>query len=245
MEFISLASVMLLVTVGFFAITSSKVLESQEEGTRKTAEDIANFAYKEIDIAKSTQDGYVRLFSMPETVNGVVYTIQIVDDRELIVNYQGYEYVKFLSSNVTGNISRGLNKISKIRGIVNVNSFEIILPPSFLIMLMKDPSNNAISFDDQGNVTLRGALQQNQAAINPTPSDEFIFMDSLGVNVAMINLNSGNMYIKGSLFERQSSLNPIGNNNLIVKDNDGNIISFINNNGNFYLKGILKQNSNP
>mgnify|MGYP001595449697 CR=1 FL=1 len=35
MEFIMLASFMLLVVLGFFAITSSKLLEAREEGNRK------------------------------------------------------------------------------------------------------------------------------------------------------------------------------------------------------------------
>jgi len=49
MEFIMLASFMLLVVLGFFAVTSSKLLEAREEGNRKIAEDIAELAYSEID----------------------------------------------------------------------------------------------------------------------------------------------------------------------------------------------------
>ena len=162
MEFVSLISIMLLVAVGFFAITSSRILDSQEGGNRKVAEDIANFAYREIEIAKSTQDGYARVFTMPETVNGVIYEINITDDRELNVEYLGYEYLKFLPANVTGNVSRGLNRVSKLYGIVYVNSYQVIIPLPLSVLLMKDPSNNAIRFDDQGNVTLRGILQQNQ-----------------------------------------------------------------------------------
>ena len=51
-EFVSLASFMLLIVLGFLAVTSSNMLQAKEEGNRKTAEDIAEFAYREIDIAK-------------------------------------------------------------------------------------------------------------------------------------------------------------------------------------------------
>ncbi len=122
MEFIILASFMLLVMFGFFAVTSSNVLEAKEEGNRKIAEDIADFAYREIETAKSVNDGYIRVFAMPRSVNGVSYNINITDNRELIVDYLGYEYVKFLPPNVTGNISKGLNKIKKINDIVYINS---------------------------------------------------------------------------------------------------------------------------
>ena len=121
MEFIVLASFMLLVILGFFAVTSSRILEAKEEGNRKIAEDIAALAYNEIEIAKSVNDGYIRNFFMPQTVNGVNYSISITDNTELVVNYLDIEHVKFLPSNVTGNIAKGNNKISKSNGIIFLN----------------------------------------------------------------------------------------------------------------------------
>ena len=120
-EFIILATFMLLAILGFFALTSSKVLDAREEGNRKTAQDIAEFAYHEIEIAKSVNNGYTRSFAMPQTINGVDYSIGIIDNKELVVNYLGYEHVKFLPSNVTGNITKGQNKISKNDGIISLN----------------------------------------------------------------------------------------------------------------------------
>ena len=121
LEFIVLASFMLLAVLGFFAVTGSRVLEAKEEGNREIAKDIADFAYREIEIAKSVNDGYTRAFNMPETVNGVDYSISIVDNRELVVNYLGYEYIRFLPSNVTGSITKGNNKISKSNVIIFIN----------------------------------------------------------------------------------------------------------------------------
>src|SRR3989338_1107327 len=88
-EFIVLASFMLLIILGFFAVTSSRLLEAREEGNKKIAKDIADYAYREIEIAKSLNNGYLRIFSMPRSVNGVNYSIDIIDDRELVVNYLG------------------------------------------------------------------------------------------------------------------------------------------------------------
>ena len=121
MEFVVLASFMLLVILGFFAITSSKVLEAKEEGNKKIAQDIAEFVSNEIELAKSVNDGYTRVFMMPPTVNGVSYDIKIIDNKELIVNYLGYEHVKFLPSEVTGNIDKGKNKISKSNGVISLS----------------------------------------------------------------------------------------------------------------------------
>ena len=121
LEFIVLASFMLLAVLGFFAVTGSRVLEAKEEGNREIAKDIADFAYHEIEIAKSVNDGYTRVFNMPENVNGVDYAISIIDNRELIVNYLGYEHIRFLPSNATGSITKGNNKISKSNGIIFIN----------------------------------------------------------------------------------------------------------------------------
>ena len=120
-EFIILASFMLFVILVFFAIASSKILDTKDEANRQIARDIADFAYREIEVAKTVNDGYIRRFDMPETVNGIAYTIMIIDDAELVVNYLDYEYVKFLPSNVTGVINKGLNTLSKNDGIVYIN----------------------------------------------------------------------------------------------------------------------------
>ena len=110
-EFLISVSSMLLIASIFFALTSTKMQEAEEEGNKKIAEDIANLAYNEIETAEPLNDGYFRAFAMPQTVNGVEYAISIVGNRELIVNYLGNEYVKFLPPNVVGNISKGLNDI--------------------------------------------------------------------------------------------------------------------------------------
>ena len=121
-EFVILASFMLMVILGFFAVTSSRLLEAKEEGNRKIAKDVADFAYKEIEIASSLNNGYVRTFALPEKVNGVDYTINITDNRELVVSYLDNEHVKFLPQNISGNMSKGLNQINKLNGIIYVKS---------------------------------------------------------------------------------------------------------------------------
>ncbi len=120
MEFIVLATFMLLVALGFFAVISSNLSDAKEEANKKIAQDIAEFAYREIEIAKSVNDGYVRVFTLPQTINGVSYSVNITDNRELIVNYLGNEYIKFLPSNISGNLTKGNNKIYKKNGVVYV-----------------------------------------------------------------------------------------------------------------------------
>ena len=147
-----------------------------------------------------------------------------------------------------GNISSGLNKITKIDGIVYLSAVKL---PSgceggvCLLVLLFKGLENAVSFDNDGNVILKGALQQNTNP-QPTADEEFIFKDVLGSNIAIVNLADGNMRIKGRLYENQPTLNPNAQgNNFIVENNYNNVVSYIDDFGNFYLKGTLTENGNP
>ena len=117
-EFIILSSFMLLVIVSFFAIVGSRFLEARDESNRQISQDIAEYAYNEIELAKSMNDGYTRLFKISKRINGIGYSIQIIDNRELIVNYRDQEHVQLLPINVSGNINTGLNEIKKTNGVI-------------------------------------------------------------------------------------------------------------------------------
>lgn len=130
-EFMILASFMLLVILGFFAVTSSILLDAREEAKRKIAEDIADFAYREVEVAKAVNEGYARLFLMPQRVNDIDYSVTVTDNVEMSVNYLGYEFIKFLPSNVTGNVSRGVNLIYKKEGIIYITNSTMLISKYF------------------------------------------------------------------------------------------------------------------
>ena len=120
-EFIILLSFMFLIFLGFTSIITSKILEAKENERQKIAEDIATLAKNEIDLARSVSDGYSRTFKLPKKIEGNSYTIEIIDNRELVVNYIDKEYVLFLQENIIGNINPGVNIITKVNGFVNIN----------------------------------------------------------------------------------------------------------------------------
>lgn len=121
-EFIMLIAFMFIVFLGFIAIISSKVLDAKENERQKIAEDIATLVKNEIDLARSVSEGYSRTFTLPYTIEGNSYTISIIDNRELVVNYLDKEYVTFLSEKICGDIYIPNNEIDKENGFVCVNS---------------------------------------------------------------------------------------------------------------------------
>ena len=242
-EFIVLIAFMFLIFVGFIAVITTKILESKDNERQEIEEDIAELEMNEIVLAKSVTDGYLRTFNLPTRIKGNTYSIEIIDNRELIVNYVDKEVVLFLPPNIQGDVDIGLNEIKKIDGIVYLNNIE---PPISLILLMKG-AINAISFKINGDVVLKRDLKEGASSIEltPTSDDEFIFKDSSGNVVTIINLITGDMFIKGSLKEQQVVMSNQPTDDFIVKESSGNIVAYIDNLGDFYLKGKIEQNGFP
>jgi hypothetical protein len=121
-EFAVLLTFMFLIFLGFTAIITSKILEAKENERQKIAEDIATLARNEIELAKSVSDGYSRTFNIPSKIKGDSYSIQIIDNRELVVNYLDKEYVTFLPEKICGDTFLSSNVIDKKEGIICTNS---------------------------------------------------------------------------------------------------------------------------
>ena len=123
-EFVILITLMLTIFLGFFAVISYRTSEFEESKKQQTAGNIAALVDNEIKLAKLVNDGYEITFKIPKRINGNIYTIELIDNRELVVTYLGYEHVLFLPENVQGDIGTGLNEIKKIGNILLISNIE-------------------------------------------------------------------------------------------------------------------------
>lgn len=121
-EFAVLIAFMFLIFVAFIAVITSKVTESKENERLKIAEDVATLTKNEIDLATSATDGYSRTFDLPDKIVGSIYTMEIIDNHELVVSYIDKEHVSFLPDKVCGDIFMPSNEIDKENGITCINS---------------------------------------------------------------------------------------------------------------------------
>jgi hypothetical protein len=112
-------------------------------------------------------------------------------------------------------------------------------PISISIFRAKNAADDAITFEENGNVILKGGLLQ-EATPNPSSDDDFIIKNETGKLVASVNLVTGDMIISGKLYENQDLLSPtVTRDDFIVKDASGNVVSYIDDKGDFFLKGVL------
>ena len=125
------------------------------------------------------------------------------------------------------------------------------LPGNFIVrkLITGTPQQlfKAISFDNKGNLILKGKLTTGGIPGSVDGEDELIFKDSDDNIVAVIN-SSGNMVITGNYFANQKILTPSGDNDFIVRDSNDVVVSYIDiedGSSNIYLKGNIVENGEP
>jgi hypothetical protein len=123
LEFLLIIAFMTIVFVSFFALANSRLAESAEQKSFEVASEIASIVKGQIELASIVNGGFSTSFIIPQIVGGMPYEISIVDKRELIIVYNGYEHVEFLPVNVSGQLNFGENTLSKnSTGRLSLNS---------------------------------------------------------------------------------------------------------------------------
>ena len=125
MEFVILTSFMVLAFLVFYVIIQSKMVEANKDTTDRAAKQIETLVVNELKVAESVTDGYYREFELPQRINGMDYTVQIMsgvnNTPEIVVKYNGLERMYFVNQGyISGSsvVSKGLNNITKSNGVI-------------------------------------------------------------------------------------------------------------------------------
>ncbi len=113
-EFVILFSAMMLIFLLFFIVIQNRMLEAQELENEFAVEEIAKSVMNEVRLAKSVSAGYVRVFSLPEEISGIGVEIEVMGDKDLVIRFEGKEYVFFLDDDVRGLLVQGKNSIERL-----------------------------------------------------------------------------------------------------------------------------------
>jgi hypothetical protein len=120
-EFVILTGVLIFFFTIFFIVLSESGSERTIQKQKMDVEDVAIAVQNEINLALESSDGYNRNFKVPEDINGRDYEINIIEGLIYIKTSDNKNAMALPVQNVTGNISKGDNKITKKEGIVYLN----------------------------------------------------------------------------------------------------------------------------
>jgi|TARA_B100000315_G_C14290516_1_gene457157 hypothetical protein len=98
-----------------FAVVQYKTIDIRDEITIKQSAEVSNIVQNEIEMAQSVLGGYKKEFWIPDYINGEEYTIELIDQAELIISFKDKKHIAFLVTEVQGSISpeKGYHIITK------------------------------------------------------------------------------------------------------------------------------------
>ena len=131
-EFMLIMGIMFFIFIGFVAITSSRMISLQEERYYRNLKETADSAALELRLASIMEDGYARQFDVPNTAFGKQYSLALytrngsVNNTFLFSKYVNFsvksEIVVSLPNSIRGNLYKGRNNITKLKGVVCLNN---------------------------------------------------------------------------------------------------------------------------
>jgi hypothetical protein len=99
-EFIFIIVIMVVIVVILLAVVNARGDAFRRESTVTTAEDIGQRIVDKHLLIATLSGGVATEFVLPQYVRGTDYQVTIIDNRELVVVYKGYEYVQYLHPNL-------------------------------------------------------------------------------------------------------------------------------------------------
>ena len=119
-EFIILVAMAMIIVTIFISATYKNLDEFSKKRETELLKDTLFKAQNEITIAAKAEDGYKRIFYMPQKLdNSMNYTISV---ENITVRGTSRNYISFLFiPSINGNISKGNNTLRKTGGILYLN----------------------------------------------------------------------------------------------------------------------------
>lgn len=120
-EFVIIIMAVLFLFVGLLYFIQGKIADSQNQAVSVAVNEIALTVQDEVNLAHNSANGYSRSFFLPLNLNGLDYTVQILEDSVYVSTQDGKHAVALPISEVTGNIFLGNNLIYRINNTIFLN----------------------------------------------------------------------------------------------------------------------------
>ena len=123
-EFFIFVGLAFLIAIAFTLASLDQLQDFRIERESEAVKDIALKIQKELLIAASVEDGYIRVFEMPLQVENINYSLTTLNYTIINVLSKNSFYTVAVPKAV-GNVTKGTNKINKTGGIIYINSQQI------------------------------------------------------------------------------------------------------------------------
>lgn len=120
-EFLILIGVVYLTLLLFLYYSADTVKDIAFKKEFETVRDIGFFVQHELFLATEVNDGYLRQFEIPGKYNGIDYNITIMGSTLVVMSANNGIEQPFQVPLVVGNLTKGMNNISRRGGVVYLN----------------------------------------------------------------------------------------------------------------------------
>ena len=118
-EFFVLVGLAFLVAIAFEIASLSQLNDFRNQKEGEAVKDLALKLQKELLIAATVEDGYIRTFQIPGTLDTINYSLNIQNSTLEVQSKNSYYIVRIPI--VIGNVSKGTNTINKTGGVIYIN----------------------------------------------------------------------------------------------------------------------------
>lgn len=118
-EFFVFLGLGFLIAIAFDIASINQLNDFRAEKESEAVRDLALKLQMELSIAANVEDGYVRIFGIPDALDSINYSVTIQNSTVIVQSKNSF----YLSSipKVIGNISKGTNVINKSGGVIYIN----------------------------------------------------------------------------------------------------------------------------
>ena len=118
-EFYIFMGIAFLVTISVSIYSFEQIRTFNFQKENEDAKDLAIKLQRELLLASTVEEGYVRNFNIPDKINNKDYTLVVQNSTLMIISDQGF-FLAALPKSI-GTFNKGSNIINKSGGVIRVN----------------------------------------------------------------------------------------------------------------------------
>ena len=118
-EFFIFLGLVFLIAIAFEVVSLDQLNDFKAQKESEAVKDLALKVQKELFIAASVEDGFTRVFEIPDKLENINYSLTMKNSTVTAISKNSIYVVSIPQAN--GNLSKCTNKISKKDGIIYIN----------------------------------------------------------------------------------------------------------------------------